>query len=215
LVVPLDELDIERVIETPALDVGMRFEDGLVKRIQNDFQQEPGALPLLQDALLQLFNACKTSTVMTQQAYNTIGGVQGSLAKRADELYRQFSPEQQAITKRILLRLTQPGEGSADTRRRAAKSELWSTDEEKKAVVEVLDRLTASRLLTASKDIEETEEQVDVSHEALIRGWLELGRWINEDRAGLRLHRRLTEAASEWKREQCSEDLLYRGSRLD
>ena len=43
-----------------------------------------------------------------------------------------------------------------------------------------------------------SERWVDVSHEALIRGWPRLRGWIEEDRAGLRLHRRLTEAAEEW-----------------
>ncbi len=55
---------------------------------------------------------------------------------------------------------------------------------------------------------------MDVAHEALIRGWPRLGQWINEDRAGLRLHRRLSEAATEWQREHRSEDFLYRGARL-
>ncbi|MCI0658741.1 MAG: hypothetical protein L0170_16940, partial [Acidobacteria bacterium] len=49
--------------------------------------------------------------------------------ERADDLYQQFTAERQAIARRILLRLTQPGEGTADTRRRAVKSELWSQAE--------------------------------------------------------------------------------------
>ncbi len=55
---------------------------------------------------------------------------------------------------------------------------------------------------------------VDVSHEALIRGWPRLRQWIDEDRAGLRVHRRLTEAAQEWQRLNRDEGVLYRGARL-
>src|SRR5258706_12197591 len=58
------------------------------------------------------------------------------------------------------------------------------------------------------------ERCVDVSHEALIRGWPRLRRWLDEDRAGLRLHRRITQAAEEWQRSNQDDELLYRGTRL-
>jgi WD40 repeat protein len=59
-----------------------------------------------------------------------------------------------------------------------------------------------------------SERWVDVSHEALIRGWPRLRRWIEEDRAGLRVHRRLTEAALEWDKTGRDNGSLYRGTRL-
>ncbi len=93
---------------------------------------------------------------MTQEAYDQIGGVHGALAKRADDLYQQFTPERQAIARRILLRLTQPGEGTADTRRRAAKSELWSHPEEKPIAEQVIEALTNERLLTVNQEADGT-----------------------------------------------------------
>ena len=58
------------------------------------------------------------------------------------------------------------------------------------------------------------ERFLDVSHEALIRGWPRLRGWLDEDRAGLRLQRRITEAAEEWQHSNRDNDLLYRGARL-
>src|SRR4029453_2073890 len=58
------------------------------------------------------------------------------------------------------------------------------------------------------------ERFLDVSHEAVIRGWPRLRGWLDEDRAGLRLQRRITEAAAEWQRSNRDDDLLYRGARL-
>src|SRR6266496_1072627 len=55
---------------------------------------------------------------------------------------------------------------------------------------------------------------LDVSHEALIRGWPRLRGWLDEDRAGLRLQRRMSEAAGEWQRSNRDHELLYRGARL-
>ncbi len=73
--------------------------------------------------------------------------------------------------------------------------------------------MVAARLLTTSAEAD-GETWVDVAHEALIRGWPRLRGWIDEDRAGLRAHRRLTEAAQEWQRLGQDEGALYRGSRL-
>ena len=58
------------------------------------------------------------------------------------------------------------------------------------------------------------ERFLDVSHEALIRGWPRLRGWLDEDRAGLRIQRRITETAEEWQRSNRDDDLLYRGARL-
>ena len=67
--------------------------------------------------------------------------------------------------------------------------------------------------MTTGKD-ERGDEIVDVAHETLIRGWPRLQQWIDEDRAALRTHRRLTGAADEWKENDCDESYLYRGARL-
>jgi hypothetical protein len=58
------------------------------------------------------------------------------------------------------------------------------------------------------------ERWVDVSHEALIRGWPRLREWIDKDRAGLQLHHRLNEAAQDWQQADHDANLLYRGARL-
>jgi conflict system STAND superfamily ATPase len=112
-----------------------------------------------------------------------------------------------------MLRLTQLGEGTEDTRRRAAINELWTWPEEQPAVEQVIEELADARLLTTSLDAS-GERQVDVAHEALIRDWPRLRRWIEEDPTALRTHRRITEATQEWRRMQRDESVLFRGVRL-
>ena len=53
-----------------------------------------------------------------------------------------------------------------------------------------------------------------MAHEALIRGWTQLRQWIAADRAGLRIHRQLTEAAREWKEHTGDVSFLFQGTRL-
>jgi len=87
-------------------------------------------------------------------------------------------------------------------------SELETVNEQKAATEEVLRTLTDARLLVTN------EGQVDVAHEALIRGWPRLHKWIDEGRTALRLHHRITEAAQEWDQLKRDEGALFRGASL-
>ncbi len=58
------------------------------------------------------------------------------------------------------------------------------------------------------------EGSVEVAHEALVREWPRLREWLNENREGLRLHRRIGQAAQEWDRLDRDPSALYRGLRL-
>ena len=213
LVSPIDGDGLRQVIEEPARRVGLVFEEGLVATILEEVHNQPGALPLLEHALLELWER-RRGGMLTLEGYRESGGVTGAIAKRADEIYSRFTPDEQAIARRTLLRLTQPGEGTEDTRRRATLEELVPRAGEEEAVEEVVRALVDARMLTASADELTDGRWIDVSHEALIRGWPRLREWLDEDRAGLLVHRRLTEAAQEWKRHDRDESVLYRGARL-
>jgi WD40 repeat protein/DNA-binding SARP family transcriptional activator len=132
------------------------------------------------------------------------GGVRGAVARLADGVYDGFDPHQQAIARAILLRLTEPGEGGDDVRRRARRSELG----EDEATTTVLSSLVARRLLIAD------ELTVEVAHEALLREWPRLRGWLEEDREGRWLHHQLAQAASQWVAHDRDPEQLYRGARL-
>ena len=148
---------------------------------------------------------------MTFSGYTASGGVRGAIAETAEAVFAdQFTHEQQAIARRIFLRLTELGDeaGSGDTRRRATFNELILKPEEASITYIVLKALADARLITTSEDAAE------VSHEALIRESPTLHSWLEDNREGLRLHRQLTEAAQEWLGTEREPDTLYRGARL-
>jgi WD40 repeat protein len=213
VVSPMDDLELRQVIEEPAMLVGLEFEKGLVERILEDVGHEPGTLPLLEDALMQLCDKSRDENVATLRAYQELGGVHGALAKRAEETYGRFSPQQKEIARRVLLTLTQPGEGVEDSRRRAQLNELWPDSAQRESVITVVERLVESRLLTISANASD-DQTVDVVHEALIRGWPRLRGWIDEERGALRIHHQMTETAREWRAQNREAGFLYRGRRL-
>lgn len=200
-------------IEQPAFRKGLQFEPGLVSTMLADVGTDAGALPLLQYALDELWKR-QHGGLLTLEGYRASGGVGEAIATRANAVFDDLTPEQQAVARRVLLRLTQPGEATEDTRRRAELDELITGEAERPSIEAAVNALVAARLLTATRDEITGAPQVDVAHEALIRAWPRLRQWLDEDRQGLLVHRRLTEAAQEWQRADRDPDLLYRGSRL-
>jgi hypothetical protein len=82
------------------------------------------------------------------------------------------------------------------------------------ALYALLKPLIDERLLTSGRDSASDAEMLEVSHEALIRAWPTLGRWIAEARADLRFQIQLEDAAQEWQANAENPDLLWRGLRL-
>jgi WD40 repeat protein len=206
--------ELRQTIEGPAAKGGWDFEPGLVDLLLWDVgahssrQPEPGALPLLSHALLETWQHRRGHT-LTFAGYADSGGVRGAIAKTAETVFNQeLTTDQQPIARAIFLRLTELGEGTQDTRRRASLEELIPRPEDGPAVEAVLDILASARLVTTE------EGSAEVAHEALIREWPQLREWLDEDREGLRLHRQLTEAAQEWLSLGRDESTLYRGVRL-
>jgi WD40 repeat protein/serine/threonine protein kinase len=122
-ILPLTAEGLARAIAKPAEQVGLRFEEGLVTKIVSEVNYQPGALPLLQYALTELFER-REGRLLTHEAYLAVGGTVGALAKRAEEIYEGLSDEGREAARQMFLRLITLGEGTEDTRRRVARNEL-------------------------------------------------------------------------------------------
>jgi WD40 repeat protein/DNA-binding SARP family transcriptional activator len=204
---PMSAEELGRAVREPARRGGWEFEPGLVDLILRDVGDEPGALPLLSHALLETWKR-RRGRMLTVQGYMESGGVRGAIAKTAETVFSQMTADQQHIARNIFLRLTELGEGTQDTRRRAATTELVPRMQDAEQVQTVLNVLAEARLITKG------ETTVEVAHEALIREWHTLREWLNQNREGLRLHRHLTEAAQSWQKLNQEPGELYRGVRL-
>jgi WD40 repeat protein len=197
--------EYRRAIEQPALRVGVRLEPALVDELVSEVLGEPGALPLLSTALLELWER-RDGRLIRAEAYGLTGGVRGAVARLAEDAYAGFDVHQQTIARSIFLRLAGAGEGASVVRRRVPLAEFDA--EHDVQVGEVLGVLTARRLLTVS------EGSVEVSHEALLREWPRFQDWLEEDREGRRLHAHLMETARDWADRGRDSADLYRGARL-
>ena len=211
--VPLRAEEFERAIAGPAERVGARFEPGLLAELVADVSDEPGALPLLQYALTELYERREGST-LTGDAYRAIGGVSGALAGRAEEIYGGLGEQEQEAARQLFLRLVTLGEGAEDTRRRVERTELASMEVDQDALAEAIQKFGAWRLLSFDRDPRSGTPTIEVAHEALMREWGRFRRWIDSGREEVRLHRRLAAAAREWEEADRDRSYLLRGSNL-
>jgi hypothetical protein len=233
VILPLSSSELKRAIQGPLENVGVELEPGLTEVIVADVHEQPGSLPLLQYSLTELFERCQ-GRLLTQAAYQEIGGVLGALSRRAEELYLGLDDIGREAAHQLFLRLVTLGEGMEDTRRRVLRSELEAlsletvpTGEEGDGQVtgddtyptsitgRVIDGYGRHRLLSFDRDPATREPTVEVAHEALLREWQRLRAWLEESREDLRQQRRLGMMAREWQQAGQEASFLLRGSRLD
>jgi WD40 repeat protein/class 3 adenylate cyclase/DNA-binding SARP family transcriptional activator len=212
-VVPLSPDELERAIAEPARRVGVELEPGLLAEMLAEASNEPGALPLLQYALTELFERREGNT-LTLDAYRAIGGMAGAISGRADDLYAASDDAAKEAARQLFLRLLTLGEGTEDIRRRVTRAEIGSIDVDQGTMNGVLDRFGASRLLSFDRDARTYEPTVDVAHEALLRSWPRLRGWIQAARDDVRMSRRLGTAATGWVDAGRDPSFLLRGGQL-
>lgn len=213
VVLPMSRSELSDAIVKPADYIGMIFETGLVDRIVEDVIQQPGALPLLQYTLTELFERRQDQRI-TFRAYQQLDGVSGALVRRAESVYEGFNEEQRAITKQIFLRLVSIGDGVEDTRRRVLRGELLSIHANNDLVSDVLNAYAKYRLLSFDYEADSRAPTVEVAHEALIRKWDRLQLWLSNSRESLRVHRELSRAAYEWQAAKRNNNFVAMGARL-
>jgi hypothetical protein len=170
-----------------------------------DVADEPGGLPLLSAALLELWQR-RDGHRLSYAIYERTGGVRGAVGRLAEAGYRELDPTQQEVARRILLRLAREAPGGVVVRRRVALSELTAPSDEDLGAV--LGALAERRLLTVGATT------VEVAHEALLREWPRLRGWLQADAEGRRVHVHLADAAREWHERGRDPGDLYRGARL-
>lgn len=204
LVGPMHPDELRDAIVRPAAAAECAVDTALVARLVADAAGQPAALPLLSHALLETWRR-RSGMRLTLDGYERTGGIEHALARTAEATYNSLTSAQQETLRHVCRRLVAYDTGPEVTKRRVPRGELGDST----ATTEVLDRLSAARLLSLDRD------SVDLAHEALLRHWPRLRDWLAEDREGLQIHRRLTRTADEWHNFDRDPAILYRGARLD
>jgi hypothetical protein len=221
LIVPLPLAELRSAMEQQAHYVGLRFEVDLSHTILDAVGNEPGAMPLLQHLLKELWDRRHGRWLLTRE-YRALGGIQHVITHIADELYERLTPDERGYVRNIFIRLTRlgdeagPGLSYRDTRQRVEISELVEEGTDYAQIRALVQRLADAHLVVT--DIREDGSiEVEVAHEALLQYWPRLcDDWLRPDRPALLLRQEVRRAALEWVRNALDDSyLVHRARRLE
>ncbi|WP_335084629.1 nSTAND1 domain-containing NTPase [Nostoc sp.] len=209
--------EIEEAITKPADWVGLGIEGRLEQQLINDVEDYPGSLPLLQYTLTELWRESinQSDELLSLKTYQDLGGVEGTLQKRADAVYDSLLPTEKTVARRIFLELTQMGE-TTDVRRRVRLGELVNSHHFLELLQQVSDKLADkdARLITKTDEPDSQDVILDVVHEALIRHWQMLRDWKEEYKLGIGIERQIEAEAEEWEKNDKKPGFLRKDDRL-
>ncbi|MEN8260927.1 MAG: ATP-binding protein [Pseudomonadota bacterium] len=216
---PPSSAEIFQIIRQPTRLAGLRFEEQpetgarLDDELHTAVTRNPGALPLLEFTLQELFNLCRQQGKLTFAAYNSLGGVEGALAKRAESIYSGLPASVQSQLPTVLSGIVELGQIDKKTpvRRYAPLDSIAGNDDTRCLV----DAFVQGRLFITDRSDDGTAV-VSVAHEALLYHWPRLQEWIEQNRDYLFQRTTLTEASNHWGDSGKLDDLLLElGTPLD
>jgi WD40 repeat protein/energy-coupling factor transporter ATP-binding protein EcfA2 len=207
--------ELVSAIAQPALRVGLRIDPDLIAQIINEMKGEPGALPLMQFALKDLFDSQQEKSgviALTLNDYLQRGGIHKALERHADDSFSKLSNHEQELARSIFSGLIEIGRGTQDTKRTALFDELVPANAKAADVESIVQKLADARLITT--DEQAGKDTVTISHEKLIDAWPWLKKLVNENRDVIALQNEIKSDAKEWDEHQRDNSYLYSGARL-
>jgi energy-coupling factor transporter ATP-binding protein EcfA2 len=215
-----------KAIVGPVAVAGGSIAEPLVNQLLNDAGENPGHLPILQHALMRMWelagSASRKNGGLNLGHYDQIGKLSGALSQHANEAYDELSPEHQKLAANIFKGLTEKGLSNREIRRPMTIAEICAVvgakESDVKTVVECFRKEGRWFLMPPpTKDKEgkrpelKSETLIDISHESLISGWDKLSKWVNEEAESARTYKRLADTAILKDR---GEEEFYRGTAL-
>ena len=136
-----------------------------------------------------------SAALLTFAAYEALGGVEGALGQRAEEIFQQLpQPAREALPELLPLLVTVDVAGEQSAVRR--RTPLPERSDPPTAQQQLIDRLIAARFLTT--DRQGDVPVVSLAHEALLRRWDRIAQWVTSNREHLRLRARVEHSQHRW-----------------
>ncbi len=207
--------EIAQMIRNPARAAGLSFEEsgaegGLDDVLQQAASRNPSSLPLLSFVLDELYAASGSSRRLGFQSYHALGGLEGAIAKRADDVVNALPKDVQAALPALLRALiTLDRDDGVATARTVLKRQAVHGPAAEKLVTALID----ARLLVTGGEGDDTV--LRVAHEALLTRWPRARQIVVDNREFLQARARVQQDADRWQEEnRNAEELLPAGKRL-
>ncbi|HYN22701.1 MAG TPA: hypothetical protein VE078_17205, partial [Thermoanaerobaculia bacterium] len=192
----------QEAIEGPVRLYGRRIDPRLVDRLLNDGGAAPDQLPVLQHALMRLWDAAGDAEELDVEHYEAVGGLAEALSKHAGEALADLEPDDLTVAEKLFRALTTTDANNRQIRRPRTLAQLVEeTGVERERIRRVIDVFRGhgrSFLMPPPRVALADDTLVDISHESLIRQWETLRGWVEAEAEAGRVYRRLAEDAERY-----------------
>jgi adenylate cyclase len=200
---------IVAAIEGPASVFGGSVEPSLIARIVNDMGTDPDQLPLMQHALMRLWDSAQKrdpkGPVLLLADYLAADGIKGSLSRHADEILAEITrdaPDRHETVRRLFCLMIEGDSAERGIRRLARVSEVMAVSHRRlDEVAAIADHFRGPGRSLVMPPIDQQlrpETVLDISHETLIRQWQALTDWVRAEVASAEQYRETERRARRW-----------------
>ena len=201
--------ELRSAITGPIAVAGGEIAPRLVLRLLNDLGDNHDQLPVLQHALMRTWDHWERHRSEHRNHdepidiadYEAVGTLQQALSLHAEEAFLETNSEaHRKIAEQIFKALTDTFSDPRGIRRPTSIRELsaicQAPESEVIQIVEIFRRPGRSFLMPPVATSLESRSIVDLSHESLMRCWIRLIAWAEEERASAEVYARLSQASA-------------------
>ncbi len=192
-------------IEGPVAVGGARIAPRLIQQLLNDLGDNPDQLPILQHALMRTWSYWSSYRDVEEEAvdlkhYEAIGTMSEALSMHANEAFDELSEDQKLICEILFKAITEKRGENFGIRRPTKLNEIAAiANVSEEDVIDVVNKFRAPgrSLLTPAHGVRITSKSmIDISHESLMRIWVRLKNWVDDEGDAVQMYTRIAEAAS-------------------
>lgn len=194
-----------RAIEGPVAVGSAKIAPRLVQQLLNDLGDNPDQLPILQHALMRTWSYWSRykdfpDEIVDLKHYEAIGTMSEALSMHANEAFEELDEDQQRICEIMFKAITEKRGENFGIRRPTRLNEIASIADVSEAdVIAVIEKFREpgrSLLTPAHGTALSSRSMIDISHESLMRIWVRLKNWVDDESDAVQMYLRLAEAAS-------------------
>lgn len=194
-----------KAIDGPVAVGGATIAPRLVQQLLNDLGDNPDQLPILQHALMRTWSYWSNYRDVEDEPvdlkhYEAIGTMTEALSQHANEAFDELTEDQKRVCEMMFKAITEKRGENFGIRRPTRLNEIAAiADVSEEEVIAVVDRFREqgrSLLTPAFGNPITSKSMVDISHESLMRIWVRLKNWVDDEAEAVQMYTRLAEAAA-------------------